>query len=150
MAAFPNTKPHYEILDGLRGVAAIMVVWFHIFEAYATSHLDQRINHGYLAVDFFFILSGFVIGYAYDDRWGKMKITDFIKRRVIRCGGSAYRGRYVLLAGVFGVGCVESDYSGPIYRHIYERVADSGDSRNRSPGLGRDVSVERAKLVSFL
>ena len=61
-----------------------MVVWFHIFEAYATSHLDQRINHGYLAVDFFFILSGFVIGYAYDDRWGKMKITDFIKRRVIR------------------------------------------------------------------
>ena len=69
-AVLPGTKPHYHILDGLRGVAAIMVVWFHIFEAYATSHLDQRINHGYLAVDFFFILSGFVIGYAYDDRWG--------------------------------------------------------------------------------
>lgn len=70
-AAFGDTKPHYMILDGLRGVAAIMVVWFHIFEAYATSHLDQKINHGYLAVDFFFILSGFVIGYAYDDRLGK-------------------------------------------------------------------------------
>lgn len=28
-----------------------------------------KFNHGYLAVDFFFILSGFVIGYAYDDRW---------------------------------------------------------------------------------
>lgn len=52
-AAFADTKPHYAILDGLRGVAAIMVVWFHIFEAYATSHLDQKINHGYLAVDFF-------------------------------------------------------------------------------------------------
>lgn len=51
-ATLPNTKPHYHILDGLRGVAAIMVVWFHIFEAYATSHLDQNINHGYLAVDF--------------------------------------------------------------------------------------------------
>ena len=50
-AAFADTKPHYDILDGLRGVAAIMVVWFHLFEAYATSHLDQRINHGYLAVD---------------------------------------------------------------------------------------------------
>ena len=83
-ATLPNTKPHYHILDGLRGVAAIMVVWFHIFEAYATSHLDQNINHGYLAVDFFFILSGFVIGYAYDDRWGKMGIKEFIKRRVIR------------------------------------------------------------------
>lgn len=83
-AAFKDTKPHYMILDGLRGVAAIMVVWFHIFEAYATSHLDQKINHGYLAVDFFFILSGFVIGYAYDDRWKTMSVKDFIKRRVIR------------------------------------------------------------------
>ena len=44
--AFPDTKPHYAILDGLRGVAALVVVCFHLFEAYATSHLDQRINHG--------------------------------------------------------------------------------------------------------
>lgn len=84
LAAFADTKPHYDILDGLRGVAAITVVWFHIFEAYATSHLDQQINHGYLAVDFFFILSGFVIGYAYDDRWAKMTTMDFLKRRIIR------------------------------------------------------------------
>jgi peptidoglycan/LPS O-acetylase OafA/YrhL len=47
-----HSKPHYPILD-LRGIAAIMVVAFHIFEAHATSHLDQIINHGYLAVDFF-------------------------------------------------------------------------------------------------
>ncbi|MDR2622913.1 MAG: acyltransferase, partial [Dysgonamonadaceae bacterium] len=82
--SYSDTKPHYDILDGLRGVAAITVVCFHIFEAFATSHLDQRINHGYLAVDFFFILSGFVVGYAYDNRWGTMKIKDFIKRRIIR------------------------------------------------------------------
>ena len=79
-----SDKPHYLALDGLRGVAAIMVVWFHIFEAYATSHLDQIFNHGYLAVDFFFILSGFVVGYAYDDRWKTLTIKDFLKRRVIR------------------------------------------------------------------
>jgi len=83
-AAFTDTKPHYNILDGLRGVAALTVVWFHIFEAFATSHLDQVINHGYLAVDFFFVLSGFVVGYAYDDRWKKMTIKDFLKRRFIR------------------------------------------------------------------
>ena len=46
MSAFTDTKSHYDLLDGLRGVAAITVVWFHIFEAFATSHLDQRINHG--------------------------------------------------------------------------------------------------------
>lgn len=83
-AAFADTKPHYNILDGLRGIAAITVVCFHLFEAFATSHLDQKINHGYLAVDFFFILSGFVVGYAYDDRWKTMKTIDFIKRRIIR------------------------------------------------------------------
>jgi peptidoglycan/LPS O-acetylase OafA/YrhL len=78
------TKPHYPILDGLRGVAAIMVVAFHIFEAHATSSLDQIINHGYLAVDFFFVLSGFVVGYAYDDRWGSLTIGGFFKRRLVR------------------------------------------------------------------
>ncbi len=83
-AAFADTKPHYKILDGLRGVAALMVIWYHVFEAFATSPVDQRFNHGYLAVDFFFILSGFVIGYAYDDRWGRMSVKDFFKRRLIR------------------------------------------------------------------
>ena len=78
------TKPHYPILDGLRGVAAILVVAFHIFETHSTSHLDQIINHGYLAVDFFFVLSGFVVGYAYDDRWGSMTVGGFFKRRLIR------------------------------------------------------------------
>ena len=82
--AFLDTKPHYELLDGLRGVAALMVIWYHIFEGFATSPMDQRFNHGYLAVDFFFILSGFVIGYAYDDRWKTMKTKDFFKRRLIR------------------------------------------------------------------
>ena len=78
-------KSHYVVLDGLRGVAAVMVVMFHLFEAYA--HGDphrQIINHGYLAVDFFFLLSGFVIAYAYDDRWGRMDIAAFFTRRLLR------------------------------------------------------------------
>lgn len=83
--AFADTKPHYELLDGLRGVAALLVVWYHVFEGFATSPFDQRFNHGYLAVDFFFILSGFVIGYAYDDRWKTtMTVKNFFKRRLIR------------------------------------------------------------------
>lgn len=83
--SFSDTKSHYEILDGLRGVAAIMVVIFHLFETFSEgNHLKQIINHGYLAVDFFFLLSGFVIGYAYDDRWKKMTLKEFFKRRLIR------------------------------------------------------------------
>lgn len=79
-----SPKPHYAILDGLRGVAALLVVAFHLGEAHATSHLDQVINHGYLAVDFFFLLSGFVIGYAYDDRWGRLTLKGFVRARLIR------------------------------------------------------------------
>jgi peptidoglycan/LPS O-acetylase OafA/YrhL len=82
---FSDTKSHYVILDGLRGVAAIIVVMFHILETFTHGdHSKQIINHGYLAVDFFFVLSGFVIGYAYDDRWGKMTLGNFFKRRLIR------------------------------------------------------------------
>lgn len=78
-------KKHYEILDGLRGVAAIIVVAFHIFEAFSGGNrFVQIINHGYLAVDFFFLLSGFVVAYAYDDRWAKMTQWEFYKRRLIR------------------------------------------------------------------
>lgn len=79
-----SSKPRFEILDGLRGVAAMIVVAFHLFETYSSGPSDQILNHGYLAVDFFFVLSGFVIGYAYDDRWSKMTTWDFFKRRLIR------------------------------------------------------------------
>jgi len=82
---FTDSKKHYEILDGLRGVAALIVVLFHIFEIFSNGdHTKQFINHGYLAVDFFFVLSGFVIAHAYDDRWNKMTIAGFFKRRLIR------------------------------------------------------------------
>lgn len=82
-AASPRHR--YEILDGLRGVAALLVIWYHVFEAFATSPVDQRFNHGYLAVDFFFVLSGFVIGHAYDSRWQRgMTAGRFIVRRIIR------------------------------------------------------------------
>lgn len=79
-----SSKPRFEILDGLRGVAAMIVVAFHLFETYSSGPSDQILNHGYLAVDFFFVLSGFVIGYAYDGRWTRMSTWNFFKRRLIR------------------------------------------------------------------
>ncbi|CAK7006976.1 MAG: hypothetical protein PARBA_00278 [Parabacteroides sp.] len=86
-AAFADTKSHYDLLDGFRGVAALMVMWYHVFEGYAFAGgtTIENFNHGYLAVDFFFILSGFVISYAYDDRWSKnFTMKEFFKRRLIR------------------------------------------------------------------
>ena len=109
--ALGDTKPHYNILDGLRGVAAVTVVCFHLFEAFATSHVDQRINHGYLAVDFFFVLSGFVVGYAYDDRWKTMTIKNFIKRRFIRLHPMVVMGALIGDIMFYFQGCATWDVS---------------------------------------
>lgn len=101
------SKPRYAILDGLRGVAALVVILFHGFETYIPFFGTQHINHGYLAVDFFFVLSGFVIGYAYDDRWDRMSTWSFFKRRLIRL-------HPMVVAGTLFGACLfffgESDY----------------------------------------
>ncbi|UCS91830.1 acyltransferase [Echinicola marina] len=79
-----KTKKHYEILDGLRGLAAVAVVVFHFMEIIVPDYHDNFIAHGYLAVDFFFCLSGFVIAYAYDNRITKIGAGQFFKMRLIR------------------------------------------------------------------
>src|SRR4051812_29451790 len=79
-----KTKQHFEILDGLRGIAALAVVIFHFMEWIYTDSSKNFIGHGFLAVDFFFCLSGFVIGYAYDNRVTKMGVVAFIRSRLVR------------------------------------------------------------------
>ena len=114
---FIDTKPHFALLDGLRGVAALMVLFYHIFEGFAFAQLTDgagdglitTLNHGHIAVDFFFILSGFVIGYAYDDRWGSMSIGGFFKRRLIRLQPMLIIGAVIGAIAFFAVGCEKWD-----------------------------------------
>jgi peptidoglycan/LPS O-acetylase OafA/YrhL len=78
-------KPHYEVLDGLRGTAAVMVVIFHIMGMpIAWDDKGQWLHHAAMAVDFFFGLSGFVVAYAYDARWKRMSVGQFVTFRLIR------------------------------------------------------------------
>ncbi len=101
-----KNKQHFEILDGLRGIAALAVVVFHFMEWIYPDPGKNFIGHGFLAVDFFFCLSGFVISYAYDDRIGNMGVLEFFKSRLIRLHplivfGSAI-GLLALLLDPFG------------------------------------------------
>lgn len=129
---FSDSKPHYELLDGLRGVAALLVMFYHIGEGFATSPMDQHVNHGYLAVDFFFILSGFVIGYAYDDRWKtSLTLKSFFRRRLIRLHPMVIMGAVLGVAAYCIQGCRRWD----------------GGGRERQQ---RDVPAERPELVAFL
>lgn len=107
-----NLKPHYVLLDGLRGVAAILVLFYHIFEGFAFAEsvngagdgLITTLNHGHIAVDFFFILSGFVISYAYDSRWKEMNVWQFFKRRLIRLHPMLVMGAVIGFAAFAFVG----------------------------------------------
>lgn len=94
-----KTKQHFEILDGLRGIAAITIVVFHFMEWIYADPSKNFLGHAFLAVDFFFCLSGFVIGYAYDDRIGKMGILEFFKLRIIRLHPLVILGSVLGLSG---------------------------------------------------
>lgn len=76
-------KPHFLALDGLRGIAAIAVMVMHkgrwLYEP------GGFIGHAWMAVDFFFLLSGFVIAAAYEERLrGGLSVPAFLRIRMIR------------------------------------------------------------------
>ena len=85
-------KSHYEALDGLRGTAAFSVFLFHICEMLVVDLDHNPMPHTFLAVDFFFALSGFVLGHAYDasmsvagpSKGNALSLGGFLKRRLIR------------------------------------------------------------------
>ena len=80
----PKTSPRLEQLVSVRGLAAWLVVVFHSIALLRVALPDLHpwifdiIAHGYLAVDFFFMLSGFIIFINYYDKFA----TDFRKNSV--------------------------------------------------------------------
>ena len=71
-------------LDGLRGFAALTVMIFH-FQGPALTAGWAPFKSGWLAVDFFFILSGFVIAHAYERRFSAgMSMGQFVGARLVR------------------------------------------------------------------
>lgn len=77
-------------LTGLRGVAALYVVIFHalIFPSSAQNPLATFLNNGYLAVDLFFILSGFVMGMVhgqdFENGFNLGSYKNFLTKRLAR------------------------------------------------------------------
>lgn len=92
-------KQHYQVLDGLRGTAALTVVVFHVLEMLWPEPAQNPLHHAYLAVDFFFMLSGFIVGHAYDDRLPKMGFGQFLLVRARRLHPLALLGLVIGLCG---------------------------------------------------
>jgi peptidoglycan/LPS O-acetylase OafA/YrhL len=74
-----RTEERFETLDGLRGIAAIGVMLMHL-----TFFGLSVAPNGYLAVDFFFVLSGYVMSHAYTQRLEYMSFYRFVQLRLIR------------------------------------------------------------------
>ena len=72
---------HFVMLDGLRGVAAIAVMIYHACTVFGATELLPK---AFLAVDFFFLLSGIVVARAYERRLKQGQIRDYFERRLIR------------------------------------------------------------------
>jgi peptidoglycan/LPS O-acetylase OafA/YrhL len=123
-------RQRYDILDGLRGVAALMVLLYHVFnDAKSFFVWPAPVNefyHSFLGVDFFFILSGFVMGYAYDERLtpgsltpnpspvgegNSMSFWGFIKRRLIRLHPMVVMGVLLGVVAFIIQGCTKWDGS---------------------------------------
>jgi peptidoglycan/LPS O-acetylase OafA/YrhL len=85
----PQSPQHdrFLALDGLRGVAALVVVLFHMMARWPTHlHALPFMQGGYLSVDVFFVLSGFVIAHAYGERLpgSPRAVATFLGRRWLR------------------------------------------------------------------
>ncbi|UWQ61088.1 acyltransferase (plasmid) [Leisingera caerulea] len=80
-----SARPYYPTLDSLRGICAVLVALFHLR---ANSHFEllPLVRNGWLFVDFFFVLSGFVIAENYRGRLstGEVTIRRFIWLRLAR------------------------------------------------------------------
>jgi peptidoglycan/LPS O-acetylase OafA/YrhL len=107
-AVAPPT-PHFVVLDGLRGIAALAVVVFHFMEFVVPDYTHSFIAHAYLAVDFFFCLSGFVIASAYDTKLAQLGVGAFLLRRLVRLHP------LVLLGSVLGL----VSFVGDPFSHLY-------------------------------
>jgi peptidoglycan/LPS O-acetylase OafA/YrhL len=76
-----ESRKHFLILDAMRGIAALAVLLFHIGQD-SGSHI---VPDGYLAVDFFFVLSGFVVTLAYEGNMSRgLRANEFIIMRIKR------------------------------------------------------------------
>src|SRR5258708_15022901 len=76
-----HSRKRYITLDAMRGIAALFVVARH----FSGLHGAADPQFSFLAVDLFFLLSGFVLSFSYDQRFAAgMPPATFLVKRIIR------------------------------------------------------------------
>ena len=95
-----NSKQHIKSLDGLRGVAILLVFLFHYLPRDRFNPLSVVASLGWSGVDLFFVLSGFLItGILYDTRHSAKFFRVFYSRRALRLLPAYCLAIVVVIAG---------------------------------------------------
>lgn len=93
MSASTSTRRRLAALDGLRGIAVLAVMWFHVYtrsgvtfqNSFAHAVFFNLATYGWLGVPAFFIITGFVIPYsAFGHRERAASALTFMGRRLLR------------------------------------------------------------------
>jgi peptidoglycan/LPS O-acetylase OafA/YrhL len=80
-----NNKTRFEVLDGMRGIAALLVMEYHFLMRFPLGGVSRFFGNAITAVDFFFVLSGFVVSHAYAGKLrGGLSAKEYVIKRVAR------------------------------------------------------------------
>lgn len=107
MSEVENEKTYFPLIDVLRFFAAISVMFFHYFSTYLNGGnlFNIWIKYGYLGVELFFIVSGFVIYFS---------ISENIKKYFI--------GRFVRLYPMFWVACTITYITTIVFKYLDHQI----------------------------
>lgn len=76
-----------QVVELLRGLAALSVAWFHLTSSHSGSWVARSGSYGWLGVEIFFVISGFIVPYSMTLLFDRYRVSDapaFLIRRMIR------------------------------------------------------------------
>ena len=123
----PESNKHVPALDGLRGIAVLVVIVYHFTAGHVSTSIghsfhgiaSQFANIGWGGVDLFFVLSGFLItGILYDAKGAPHYFSNFWMRRVLRISPLYYG----VLIAIFFIGPLICSYSSLVRQHLNEQI----------------------------
>ncbi len=123
---FFSGRKHFPELDGLRGIAILLVLATH-YQMAIPAHtgleraLKNVLAHGWAGVDLFFVLSGFLItGILYDSKGQSNYFRNFYGRRTLRIFPLYYGLLAVILIGLIAAGAARHwNPSLPQFRNLW-------------------------------